>query len=127
MHETVLTIHNYYKAFSTLDLNACAPFFTLPCMFVGFEGTFAVANREDLGRVLGPVIEALRTTDYQRSEFLEPQITTLTAATALVRGVAVRYRKSGTELERVPVSYLVHQSGAAWKIAVVTTALRFTS
>ena len=125
MRETLVAIHGYYKAFSTLELNACAPFFTLPCMFIGLQGTFAVANREDLARVLGPIIEALRTKDYQRSEFLEPQLTTLTENTVLVRGVAVRYRASGTELERVPVSYLVHQTGAAWKIAVVASALKF--
>jgi hypothetical protein len=123
MHEALVAIHDYYKAFSTLELDACAPFFTVPCMFIGRQGTFAVANREDLARVLGPAIETLRSKDYQRSEFLEPQLTTLTEKTALVRGVAVRYRASGTELERVPISYLVHQTGAAWKIAVVASAL----
>lgn len=123
MNETLVAIYDYYKAFSTLELNACAPFFTLPCMFIGLKGTFAVASRGDLARVLGPTIEALKAKDYQRSEFIEPQLTNLTENTALVRGVAVRYRASGTELERVPVSYLVHQSGAAWKIAVVASAL----
>jgi hypothetical protein len=123
MNETLVAIHDYYKAFSTLELNACAPFFTLPCMFIGLQGTFSIANREDLARVLGPIIEALRSKNYQRSEFLEPQLTTLTENTVLVRGVAVRYRASGTELERVPVSYLVHRTGAAWKIAVVASAL----
>ena len=125
MNESVVAIHDYYKAFSTLELDACAPFFTRPCMFIGLQGTFAVANRDDLAKVLGPIIDALRTKDYQRSEFVEPQLTTLTENTALVRGVAVRYRASGTELERVPVSYLVHQTGAVWKIAVVASALKF--
>ena len=108
-----------------MELDACLPFFTQPCMFIGLRGTFAVANREDLTKVLGPTIEALKTKDYQRSEFLEPQLTALTENTALVRGVAVRYRASGTELERVPVSYLMHHTGAAWKIAVVAAALNF--
>jgi hypothetical protein len=76
-------------------------------------------------RVLGPRIEALRTKDYQRSEFNEPELITLTEKTALVRGVAVRYRASETEPERLPVSYLVHQTGARWKIAVVASALNF--
>jgi hypothetical protein len=122
MTETLVAIHGYYKVFSTLELEACLPFFTLPCMFIGLRGTFAVANREDLARVLGPTLEMLKTKDYQRSEFIETQPTTLTDNTALVRGAAVRYRASGTELERVPISYLVHQSGAAWKIAVVASS-----
>lgn len=123
MSEPLIAIREYYKAFSTLDLDACLPFFTLPCMFIGLRGTFAVANRDDLGRVLGPAIAALKTKDYQRSEFLEPQLTTLTQNAALLRGVAIRYTTSGTELERVPISYLVHQTGDAWKIAVTASAL----
>ena len=122
MTEMLAAIHGYYKAFRTLELEACLPFFTLPCMFIGLRGTFAVANREDLASVLGPTLEILKIRDYQRSEFIETQVTTLTDNTALVRGVAVRYRASGTELERVSISYLVYQSGAAWKIAVVASS-----
>ena len=118
MNDALAAIRDYYKAFSTLELNACLPFFTQPCMFVGLQGTFAVANQEDLARVLGPIVETLRTKDYQRSEFLQTKLTTVTENAALVRGVAVRYRVSGTELERVPVSYLMYQVGDVWKIAV---------
>ena len=125
MNEALAAIHDYYKAFSTLELDDCVPYFTRPCMFIGLGGTFAVANRDDLAKVLGPIIETLRTKDYQRSEFIEPQLTKITENTVLARGAAVRYRASGTELERVPVSYLVHQTGDAWKIAVVASGLKF--
>jgi ketosteroid isomerase-like protein len=122
MNEALAAIHNYYKAFSTLDLDACVPFFTLPCMFIGLRGTFAVANREDLARVLGPTFEALKSKNYQRSEFIEPQLTNLTENAALVRGVAVRYQASGAELGRVAISYMVQQIEGGWKIAVVASA-----
>ena len=121
MTEPLVGIHDYYNAFSTLELDACLPFFTLPCMFIGLRGTFAVMSREDMAKVLGPTLEALKTKDYQRSEFIETQLTTLIDNTALAHGVAVRYRASRAELERVPISYLVHQSGGAWKIAVVAS------
>ena len=122
MVEPIAAIHEYYKAFSTLKLEACAPFFILPCMFIGLQGTFAVVNREDLGKVLGPTLDTLRNKDYQRSEFVEPELTTITENTALVRGVAVRYRASGAELQRVGISYVMYQTGGAWKIAVVASA-----
>jgi|SRR5215475_11154939 len=122
MNEMLVAVHDYYKAFSTLELDVCVTFFTLPCMFVGLRGTFAVRNREDLAGVLGPTIETLKTKDYQRSEFIEPQLTMLTENAGLVRGVAVRYRASGTELERVPIAYLMNRTGAAWKIAVTASA-----
>lgn len=122
MNEALAAIHDYYKAFSSLELDACAPFFTVPCMFIGLQGTFAVANRDDLAKVLGPTFETLKAKGYQRSEFIEPQLTNVTENAALVRGVAVRYHASGTELQRVPISYLMHRTGAAWKIAVVAAA-----
>jgi ketosteroid isomerase-like protein len=123
MNEALVAIHDYYKAFSTLDLDAYARFFTVPCMFIRLRGTFAVANREELARVLGPTFETLRSKHFQRSEFMEPQLTALTENLALLRGVAVRYRASGPEFERVPISYLVQQTGVAWKIAVVASSL----
>jgi hypothetical protein len=122
MNESVAAIHAYYEAFSTLELDACVPFFTMPCMFIGLQGTFAVANREDLARVLGPIFETLKTKHYKRSEFLEPQSRVVTENTVLVRGVAVRYRASGDELHRVPISYFMHWTGDAWKITVVASA-----
>ena len=122
MNDALVVIQNYYKAFSTLSVDACEPFFTLPCMFVGLHGTFAVTNREDFARVLGPAIEALKSQDYQRSEFLEPQSTALTEKAVLVRGVAVRYRAAGAELQRIAVSYVMHYSGGAWKIAACIAA-----
>ena len=88
MSEPLLAIHDYYNAFSSLELDACLPFFTLPCMFIGLRGTFAVTSREDLAKVLGPTLETLKTKDYQRSEFIEIQLTTLTDNTALARGVS---------------------------------------
>jgi hypothetical protein len=123
MNEALLAIHDYYKAFSTLELDACVPFFTVPCMFIGRRGTFAVLNREQLAGVLGPTLETLRAKRFQRSEFMEPQLTALTDNLALLRGVAVRYQASGMEFERVPISYLVQQTGVTWKIAVVASAL----
>jgi hypothetical protein len=126
MNEPLVAIHDYYKALSTLDLNACASFFTLPCMFVLLQGTFPVYKRDELFSWLYQVIEALRTTHHVRTEFLEAQLTSLNEKTVLARGLAVRYPASGTELERIPVSYLVYQTGAAWRIAVVTSGLNFT-
>ena len=122
MDDALVTVLEYYKAFSTLELEPCAPFFSMPCIFLGRQGTFAVNNKDDLAKVLGPTFAALKAKDFQRSEFLEPQTTMLTDNTAMVRGVAVRYQTSGTELARIPITYLLHKS-SSWKIAVSAAAL----
>ena len=102
MNEPVVAIRDYYKAFSALDLDACARFFTRPCLFIGDQGAFPAANREDLARVLGPIIDALKTIDYQRSEFVEPQLTTLAENTTLVRGVPHGIESRGQSLSECP-------------------------
>src|SRR5438876_11923193 len=111
MTEPLVAIHDYYNAFSTLELDACVPFFTLPCMFIGLRGTFAVTSREDLAKVLGPTLEALKTKDYHRSEFIETQLTTLTDNTALARGVEYRYQPPGPGLRGVAFNTRVHKPG----------------
>src|SRR5579885_685893 len=112
MHESLIAINDYYRAFSTLEFDAFAPFFTYPCMFMAPQGTYAVGNRDDLATAVGPTIEGLRTKNYLRSEFVDAQLTTINEHTVLVRGLAIRYESSGGELERVPISYVVHQTGA---------------
>jgi len=43
----------------------------------------------------------------------------LVQSDAIVRGLAVRYTAAGTELETVPLSYLMHRTGGGWKIAAL--------
>jgi hypothetical protein len=52
-------------------------------------------------------------------EFRQPQIAMLGESDAIVRGLAVRYTAAGTELETVPLSYLMHRTGGGWKIAAL--------
>ena len=66
-----------------------------------------------------PIIQSLKARGYGRSEFIEPSVTRLGETDALVRGVAVRYTSAGPELERIPLSYLLHRMDTSWKIAVL--------
>ena len=43
----------------------------------------------------------------------------LSATTTFVRGVALRYKLDGQELERVGVTYILQKADNAWKIAVL--------
>jgi ketosteroid isomerase-like protein len=112
-------IHEYYRAFSTLDLSAIASYFSEPSMTIAAQGVFAAADRGALKDSLAPLVQSLKAKGYGRSEFTQPQVTMLGEADALVRGVAVRYTAAGSELERVALSYLMHRSDAGWKIAVL--------
>jgi len=75
-------------------------------------------ERNGLG-LMSRLIDGLRAKGYGRSEFVQPVVTSLGETVALVRGVAVRYATTGSEMERVPLAYLMRRSEAGWKIAVL--------
>src|SRR5690349_11319768 len=119
MQSPTEALFDYYKAFSTLDLNAIVLHFSEPCMSISPQGVFSADNRAELAHAFGPLVDCLKAKGYGRSEFVEAQVTTLGETTALVRGVAVRYKWDESELERVPISYLMHRALDGWKIAAM--------
>jgi hypothetical protein len=112
-------LHEYYEAFSTLDLNAILFWYSEASMTITPQGVFSAVNHAALSGTLVPLIDGLKAKGYGRSEFVQPQVTPLGDTDAVVRGVAVRYTAAGVELERVKLSYLMHRSNAGWKIAVL--------
>jgi ketosteroid isomerase-like protein len=119
MQSALETIHEYYKAFSTLDAPLIVPYYCEPSMTVAPQGVLSAASHAALADSLAPFIKMLKSRGYGRSEFVEANVATLGEADALVRGVAVRYTAAGPELERVPLSYLMHLTKAGWKITVL--------
>jgi hypothetical protein len=79
----------------------------------------SASNGAALAGLLAPLLAGLRAKGYGRSEFVQPHVTMLGETAVLVRGVAVRYTAAGLEMERVPLSYLMHRAEACWKIAVL--------
>ncbi len=116
MQSPLEAIHEYYKVFSTLDVNAIVSFYCEPTMSISPQGVLSSASHAALTDALAPLVHSLRAKSYGRSEFVDPNATMLGQTDALVRGVAVRYTTAGHELERVPLSYVMHLRYAA-KIA----------
>ena len=110
---------DYYNAFSTLNIDAIKPYFHQPALIMGPPGVVAVPTSEALTAFLAPTIEALRAKGYARSEFTSVQVKQLSSTAASASGVAVRYKTDGKELSRVGITYLLHKTEAAWKIAVM--------
>lgn len=119
MQSPLEALDDYYKTFSTLDLNAIVRHFSEPCMTINSQGAFSAENRARLASAFGPLIDGLRAKSYGRSEFVEARVTTLSETAALVQGVAVRRKVDESELERVPISHLMHRGVEGWKIATM--------
>jgi hypothetical protein len=119
MQTPLEAIREYYTVFSTLDLDAIVSNYCEPCMTIAPQGVSLAANHAALANSIAPLVGGLKAKGYARSEFVQPDVTMLGDVAALVRGVAVRYSAAGPELERVPLSYLMHRGEAGWKIAAL--------
>lgn len=109
----------YYRTFSTLNVQNIAPFFHQPCLFVSPQGVMAAPTHVEVSEVFRVIAEAFRAKEYSRSDLIVKDSKLLSASAALVTGIAVRYKTDGNELERVDVTYLLHNSNNEWKIAVI--------
>ena len=110
---------DYYTAFSTLEVQAVLPYFHEPSLLISPQGVLAAPNLAALATVFNPAMEGLRTREFGRSELSIGYVKSLSARATLVTGVAVRYKRSGQELERAGVTYVLHKAETGWKIAVV--------
>src|SRR6201982_1498194 len=97
-------IADYYRDFSTLNVQAILPYFNEPSLLVGPQGVIPIPNHAALAAVFGPVMEGLRATAYGRSEFEPGYAKSLSSSVALVGGVAVRYGTEDQLLERVGIT-----------------------
>ena len=113
------TLDEYYRAFSTLSVQAILPYLKQPALLVGPLGVIPLPTPSAIEPIFGPVMERLRTRGYARSELGSQDVRILDAQSAFVNGIAIRYRSNGEELERAAISYLLHKSDDAWKIVVM--------
>jgi hypothetical protein len=122
MQSPLQALQEYYRAFSSLELDAIVSYFSEPCMSIGLQGLFSAGSRTELAKAFTPFVQGLRAKGYSRSEFEHREVAKLSESVVLVRGVAIRYMADG-ETERVPISYLMHLTDARWKIAVMVLPL----
>lgn len=118
-HAALKALADYYSAFSTQDLRAILPYFDEPAMIIAPSGVFAVPDSTTLAAVIKPTLEGLRARGYARSDLILKQLSTIGDGAAIVSGIAIRYKADDQELERVTLSYVLRQTGTAWRIAVM--------
>jgi hypothetical protein len=112
-------IADYYRDFSTLNVQAILPYFHEPSLLVGPQGVIPIPDGAALVAVFGPVMEGLRARGYGRSELEPGYVKSLSSSAALIGGVAVRYKFDGQQLDRVGVTYVLHKTESGWKFATV--------
>jgi ketosteroid isomerase-like protein len=110
---------DYYKAFSTLDAQAVAPYFDEPSQLLSPAGVVPTPTRAAVTAVFQPMMDALRVRGFAKSELTDLHLKRLSAASVIAGGVAVRRKTDGHELERAGVVYLLQNTNAGWQIAAI--------
>ena len=110
---------DYYRAFSTLEVQAVSPYFHEPSLLISPQGVFAAPTFAAVANIFTHVMEDLRTREFGRSELTVGSVTSLSTSATLVTGVAIRYKRNEQELERAGVTYVLHKAEVGWKIAVI--------
>ena len=119
--ETALrhTLNEYYRAFSTLSVQAILPYLNQPALLVGPLGVIPLPTPSAIEPIFGPVMERLGTRGYARSELGSQEVRILGPESAFVTGIAIRYKSDGEELERAGISYLMRKTDDVWKVVVM--------
>ena len=112
-------LNEYYRAFSTLSVQAIYPYLHLPALLIDPLGVIPLPMPSAIEPIFAPVMEGLRIRGYARSELGSQEIRILSAQSASATGVAIRYKSTGEELERAGISYLLRKTDDAWKIVVM--------
>ena len=117
--EVLRVLNEYYSAFSTLKVEAVLPYFLEPSLLIGPQGAFAATTHTLLATAVTPAMEGLRARGLGRTELSVRNLKLLNATTALVGGVAQRYKIEGQKLDQAGVTYVLYKAEAGWKIAVL--------
>ena len=110
---------SYLDTFHAGETKAMVPFYHVPCLFITDQGVMLLSNEAEIEKLFAQVIEGLQGRNYSHSEVMDVQIKELSGVVALFSGLAVRYTKTGEELERLSATYTICKSSNAWQFVTV--------
>jgi hypothetical protein len=88
-------------------------------MLMNPQGVVSASTDSLVSGFFARLTEDLKARGYGRSELAIQEVRILSAGTALVFGVVIRFKLSGEELERFGITYVMQKADGAWKIAVI--------
>jgi hypothetical protein len=117
--DTVLQVFNeYVEAFQTLRTQGVASYIHIPCMLIAPQGV--MSNATEVESVLDKMMEGLKARGYARSELTDVEAIPLSENIVLVSVSRARYKKDGSQLERLGETYTFRKIDNGWKIVTAT-------
>ena len=118
--DVLATYEAYLNASINLDEKRVAAYYHEPFVFVSAEKTVTVATRADAEAYLKPSLEALRRSNYLKTEFPTLRAQSLGPGIVILSGLGIRYRTDGTVLMSFGITYIWRRVPEGWKLAVMT-------
>ena len=119
-HEDIQQFYaSYLDTFHSGEARAMVPFYNAPCLFIADQGVTLLSSEAEIEKLFAQIIQDLKGRNYGRSEVTNIQIKEMTNRIALLSGLAVRYTKTGEELERLGATYTLRKTDNRWQIVSV--------
>jgi len=106
-------------AFTGLDLKRFRSCFYLPCMVISPQGVAWASSESEFDRLFRPMMDSLKARGFARSKRVEKYVKLQSNSTATASVLWIRFKKDGSEIERLGATYALYKSNANWKIAMV--------
>jgi ketosteroid isomerase-like protein len=115
-------LNDYAHAFHNFDGQHVLPYYHEPLMLIGGTGVRVIATRAETEAWMNSFWARLKERGFTRASKFSPlHIKQVSASAAVARVRFVRYDAGGQELERIGATYVLHKTGAGWKIVVIVT------
>jgi ketosteroid isomerase-like protein len=122
-------LNDYYGAFGALDPQRAIAYYDVPVVFIGAESIIVATTPREGAAWLAKQFEALKPTGFSRSKLIKLSMKKMSGGLAIASGIDVRYEKSGKQMSRFGITYILRKNAGDWKISVLvshdpTTALQ---
>jgi hypothetical protein len=116
---------DYLRAFALCgrgdsdDVETLLEYYGVPLLLTTDEEVVALTSREAVLDVARKQVAGLRAANYDRSETLDAETTSLNATTAMHAAGFTRLRADGTEIARIRVTYLITDGRDGRRISAI--------
>jgi len=112
------TFNQYAKTFESLNPLSVLSFYHYPAILISPDKVVTVKNWLEGAVVFTAVMAELKFRGYDHSKTESLSVQQLSDRLATVKGIVIRLKEDGHELERFGLAYTMRKENEGWKIVV---------
>ena len=112
------TFNQYAKTFESLNPLSVLSFYHYPAILISPDKAVTVKNWLEGAVIFTAVMAELKFRGYASSKTESLRVEQLSDRLATVKGIVIRLKENGDELERLGLAYTMQKGNEGWKIVV---------